>query len=649
MKRRIGGYYVRFGEPFVIAAKDDDPDGGTYVYPRLWQSDDAIFVKWHFDRDMLDPVLPDHPHGRMSVDGGRTWQLPPTVSPPGYVTRTGRNELTSYWHAFEVPGSPGNYRTATRRSADGGRTWGEMTWTPIAWPGTRGIDIYDPPDGYKHHSANYKGDSQRAEPPAYLERLFQECGTRRRGPNFHMIHTDDNGTLHAFSVARWLPGGETIPDESAFWDALDWTRNAIVRHTSTDAGRSWTFEGRVAFDEHHDITEFDEENCFSEPAMVKYPDGECVCIMRTGSRRPLYMVRSLDGAATWSNPAAISIRGVDPHLLLLGDELLVLATGRPDCTIHFSLDRGKTWPLSEKLFHATGRRRPDAEGDTNSTCNPGLVAVDDETLLYVHDVSRNDPSIADRWLRHSAHARVIGRLIHVERSALAACVSRLAGFVRMRGADAPARLASVADIQAVRCDRAPDEALLRSRPSYSLVDVETGACVEPAGSFRVAWADGALHLSIHCDEPDTKRLRDADPELFWESDTIEVLVRTQGHSYYQFAVSPDGRMMDIDRKNGMNLRWSSHASVVTHIGERAWRIDLRLPSAGDDAEAIDPLAGIAGHEPTAKEPWFINVCRQRVVGERRELSAYVPTGDFGFHLPLTLARLYVTHEQGNQQ
>jgi hypothetical protein len=655
-KLRLGGLSVRTGPPFVIACREDDPDEGTFVYPQLWGPRDALFLNWHFDRDMLDRRLPDKPNGRLSRDGGRTWQRQTVLAPPGYKAVTGKGAITAYWHAFEIPGEPGRYRMATWRSVDNGRSWGDMGWTEVAYPGTRGLDIYDPPEGYKLHSSNYKGSSQRPAPPAYLEALYQQAGTRKRGPVFHEICTDADGTLYGLSPTHWLPGGQDVRDEARFWETLDWTRNAILMQISTDGGRTWTYGGLVAFDEKHLITEFDEENLFSEPAMVIYPDGEKVCVMRTGSCRWLYLVRC-GGGRTWSEPIQLPIRGVDPHLALLPNGVLALATGRPDCTIHFSLDRGVTWALSESLFTTDRRSVRVADRYAGSTSNPELAVIDDQTLLYIHDVSRHDPAGADEWLKHSGFARIIGRHITLEPS-LSATVADL-----LVKAGKPLRQWGARVLSADRGE-CPSEAQVPERnkadftldgrlddpfwngvETHHLRDLETGLAPSLGSAFQVAWSDNALYFAIRCDESDMRQVQSAilenDARSFWEGHTIELLLKTQVHSYYQIVINPSGRVVNIDRKEGIEMRWSSQVEVATYLGVDFWSLEVRVPVVDVSGGEVDPLKGVAGRKPTRTDPWQFNVCRQRVGDNRRDPSAFVPTGTLGFHEQVKFGRLYV--------
>jgi hypothetical protein len=661
--RRIGAFRVDLGEAFIIASREDDPEGGTFVYPRLWQSDDAVYVNWHFDRDMLDRILPTVANGRVSRDGGRTWQRQTVLAPPGYKTRTGPGEITSYWHCFEMPapgnpgtprtpGQRGKFRIATFRSTDNARSWGPLTWTPIDLPGVRGFDLYDPPQGYKDHSANYKGGSQRAQPPDYMLDLFAQAGTRRRSAYLHTVVKEPDGTLLALLLSRWLPGGDELDDET-FYQRLDWSRKAVLQARSRDGGRSWTLDGPIAFDAQHRITEFDEENCFSEPAMAIYPDGYRVCVLRVGSFRPLHVIYSEDSGRTWSEPAPLAIRGVDPHLVAMPSGMLVLATGRPDLTIHFSLDRGRTWSHSETLFACERRGGVDPDRYTKSTCNPGLVPVSDDTLLYVHDVSRFDASQTDHWLQRAGFARVIGRHITVRRSVRAAGIHAVERALRPLTQALAAARPQPAEPQVLlapirepgwSAQGGPVDQAWRGVAGQSLVDVQSGAAVAAGTSFQAGWCDAGLCLAVRCDEPDMARLhatlaqQQGNDQAIWTGDNLELLVRTQAHSYYQIVINVSARVVDVDRSNGIDLRWQSHAQCSVRLDERGWSVQVLLPIAAPGAGP-----GVVGRVPTRQDPWFINLCRQRPLDDRgtMELSAFVPTGEFAFHQTLKLARCFV--------
>jgi hypothetical protein len=81
--------------------------------------------------------------------------------------------------------------------------------------------------------------------------------------------------------------------------------------------------------------------------------------------------------------------------------------------------------------------------------------------------------------------------------------------------------------------------------------------------------------------------------------------------------------------------------VATHIGENGWSIEVRLPLAAANQEALDPLNGVAGRKPSESYPWYFNVCRQRPRPNGTELSAFSPTGQDHFHDLTRFAKLYI--------
>ena len=251
---RLGDWQIGIGDPFIIASREQDPGDGTFVFPVLRNLNGVLFLNWHHDWDVLDGAMPNKPSGRLSRDGGITWKKQASRMPPGWKVATGPREITSYWNSFEIPGCPGRYRVATWRSADNGLNWDAMSWTEVAYPGTRGLDIYDPPEQYKQHSTNYKLGHQRAAPPPHMEAFFRQAGTRRRGPGLEPVAGAD-GALVSLVSTRYLPSGQATADEAVYWERLDWKRHAILMQTSDDRGRTWQSRGVVAHDAEHRVAD----------------------------------------------------------------------------------------------------------------------------------------------------------------------------------------------------------------------------------------------------------------------------------------------------------------------------------------------------------------------------------------------------------
>ena len=447
--RNVAGMTVEIGAPHIVAAKDESPDEGTFVAPKLQRFGSAVYLNWSFDWDVVDANRPDKPNGRVSHDGGLTWEKQTMLMPSGAKYQTGECEITAWVKdAFEIPGRPGVYQIPTWRSSDLGQTWAGHTWTTVEYPGTKGLDIYDPPEEYRKKDGDYLRGGVKSTPPAHLEPFFKN-GSRKRGVSLHPQATDAEGTLYSMVYARYLKDTSGITDwDREFWQRLNWYRYAVLMQVSHDHGRTWTFGGvpvdgsdyepRVgikpggthksedSFVIHPDgeigpgyqgRVDFCPGDGFSEPSLVIFPDGEMLCVLRTGANKPLYGVRSYDRGRTWTRAELLSPRyiypicGKHPQLVLLKNGVLAVGTGAPDCTVHFSKDRGHTWFLSETLFACPSIRW---EGIySGSHCNNSLIAVDDNTLLYVHDATRLDPAAPNAWLRKAGHGLVIARRIEV--------------------------------------------------------------------------------------------------------------------------------------------------------------------------------------------------------------------------------------------
>ncbi|HRU06504.1 MAG TPA: hypothetical protein P5137_12110, partial [Candidatus Brocadiia bacterium] len=172
---KVDGVTVEIGPPRIVAAQDESPDEGTFVAPRLRRLGGSVYLNWSFDWDVVDPNLPDRPNGRVSDDGGVTWRKQTALMPAGPVFQTGEREVTCWFrNAFEIPGRPGVYKVPTWRSPDLGRTWFDVAPTEVAYPGTKGVDIYNPPEEYRRNDGNYLRGGVKASPPAYLEAHFSE-------------------------------------------------------------------------------------------------------------------------------------------------------------------------------------------------------------------------------------------------------------------------------------------------------------------------------------------------------------------------------------------------------------------------------------------------------------------------------------------
>lgn len=262
---------------------------------------------------------------------------------------------------------------------------------------------------------------------------------------------------------------------------------------------------------------------------------------------------------------------------------------------------------------------------------------------------RTDVAAIDRALELVAAARrAAGDTIYGKRVDLAVTyvepLRRLRAQLANPRDDVPVARALLRDSKTLVIDGKLDDELWGTVRMYELSEIQTGQRPVHGSTFRIAWVDDALCLGITCSEPDMQNLNigttERDDPNIWSGDVVEVLLETQFHAYYQIAISPSGAVTDLDREKGLDTLWSSGVEVATHHGPDNWTVEVRLPAAGENAEEMDRLRGIAGRQPSETYPWFINVCRQRVRGEQTELTAWSPTGQKRFNVPQKFGKVY---------
>lgn len=240
---------IEIGEPFIIASKDESHDEGEFVTPQLYNFNGNIFVNWSFTYDgNLDRNFPCKANGRISRDGGKTWERQKTLLPPGAKYMTDRNEVTSYWGCFEIPGRPGEYLVPTWRSYDNGLSWEDYSLTYVTYPGTRGVDIYDKEFVNKYRQ-NWRSMTIPDEPPEYLREYFN-CISRKRfssqgGLKPQVTHKD--GTIYSLIYGRYLECNfKNITDwDNDYWSKLNLNSSSVFIQESKDKGRTWNLTGII--------------------------------------------------------------------------------------------------------------------------------------------------------------------------------------------------------------------------------------------------------------------------------------------------------------------------------------------------------------------------------------------------------------------
>lgn len=161
---------------------------------------------------------------------------------------------------------------------------------------------------------------------------------------------------------------------------------------------------------------------------------------------------------------------------------------------------------------------------------------------------------------------------------------------------------------------------LAAAKSFKLLDNRTGEAPSVETSFKVGWEGNSLILNIRCDEPDVKNISSAAD--VHSGDYVILLIETPEHSYYRILVTPEGKLLE----GSPGTAWRSLSEVKTQKDDGSWSVNLKLPVV-DAAEAMaDPNHRMSGSKPTAQDPWFFNIGRQRIgAGGKVELQAFSPT------------------------
>lgn len=131
-----------------------------------------------------------------------------------------------------------------------------------------------------------------------------------------------------------------------------------------------------------------------------------------------------------------------------------------------------------------------------------------------------------------------------------------------------------------------DAAWREARPIGELVQREpkAGAAPSEATEVRIVYDSDAMYIGVRCVDSQPGRLRSTqmrrDAALI-DDDNIQILLDTfhDRRNAYYFGTNPDGVMVDgtISDNNAANLNWDGIWEVRTHIDERGWTAEFKIP------------------------------------------------------------------------
>ena len=309
---------VHVGEPFVISKST-----GHHWFPTLKQvRPEHLFVGIWAAADAAMSEQAIHTVGVWTCDGGRTWGEPVSFrgKQAGGHSWIRRNDGTCVWLSYFTRTIDEKTATCNVGRSQDGRTY---SWSEGKVTFPQAVNAWK------------DGNSQMVFARSILQR--------------------SDGALLASMYGRFV-GDKRY-------------RSILVR--STDGGVNWQYFSTMAYDPNAD----GEGLC--EPSVIELAGGDLFCIMRIGSGKPMYAVRSSDGGSTWTTPVRLGphTASVFPDLVLMSNGILACSFGRPGCHLMFSVDgKGDRWTKRTTIFEGS------------STSYTAIREVAPGRLLYVHDV-----------------------------------------------------------------------------------------------------------------------------------------------------------------------------------------------------------------------------------------------------------------------
>lgn len=406
------GLTVRIHEPFTVCQVDEAKEPGKCrVHPRLGRLPGGrLVLSTNTDGDIGGADLLAY----ASDDEGQTWrEFPEWPAPRGRLaTLDDGSVLLVSGHGLFGTDEPGVFHLPTRRSNDGGVTWGALEAARVELPleMDEAFDVHDPPQWFLDRKmGNMSGREwlakwQKPQPSAPEQELRQHFGCKKIPAYLMQLLPLAGEKLLAFVYTSLRRGDPHI----------------AICLASDDAGRSWRhlstpgpFDPRYA--KHGMLAHKIDGLC--EPSCTRLATGELFLVMRLGSWRPLYSTCSADDGLTWAPQAdqgadcyyagwparPLAVHGILPTVLTLPGGALALCSGRPDATLSFSFDNGYHWPWTHRFLEDN---KPEEQGTYNNT----MIQVGPNRLLLMYDhggYHRRPPEFKGR-------RRIVGHFIDVE-------------------------------------------------------------------------------------------------------------------------------------------------------------------------------------------------------------------------------------------
>ena len=355
---------ITLSEPVMVAMAEQKEKWGFFQFPSISMAKDStLIVSWHMAEDShksYGKKSERKPTLMMSKDGGLTWASKDKDYPMMRVKRSPRL-----------------------------KTGGDIAVKTPPAKDIRTYSSFPEPVGKNGNSSFYIMDSL----PSDLQGIYVNIYERGKKARTIQAKLNDPGLLR-YAIDNLMP----IVWWGNMWQLSDMSlmagvypayyldtpggvaHSGVSFYRSDDDGRSWNIMSRIPF-KLDGIAENREGKSFDEPAFEILRDSIFICVMRSGSKSPMYRTFSYDQGKTWSDPLPFTPNGVKPKLLQLENDVLVLVSGRPGVQIRFSLDgTGNNWtePIDMMPF-----MKSDGTPDFWLTCGYASIIEAGKDSFYV--------------------------------------------------------------------------------------------------------------------------------------------------------------------------------------------------------------------------------------------------------------------------
>lgn len=356
---------VHLSKPVMVVQAEQEEKWGFFQFPNIGKANDGtLVVSWHMREDSHKAYgkIGRKYTPMMSKDGGITWKPQDKVY---FAPARGYNGMMKNGKVLQI---------VTPASKD-----------------IKEYDSFPKPISSKGTISFYKAD----ELPQDLQGVYLQYIDGINVPNtFHadvydpgliknsigdlmplvwwgnIIQMSDNSLVAGVYPSRYLNKDGSI------------TRSSVSFYLSEDKGHSWKILSRIPC-EADGILDKRGDDGFEEPTFEVLPDSTYMCVMRSGSTSPLYRTFSSDKGKKWTAPEPFTPNGVNSKLMCLGNNVLVLVSGRPGIQLRFSIDgSGKTWtePIEMLSFSYSPFIKDIA---IEATCGYANIIADGENSFYI--------------------------------------------------------------------------------------------------------------------------------------------------------------------------------------------------------------------------------------------------------------------------